>query len=73
MLLKEKRELASDQKQLTSVMNKFFINITKSLNLKEDHGSPPVTLNDILKNLFTRVLTRLKELMKTIKSLLSNK
>ena len=49
MLLQEKRELVSDQKQLTSIMNKFFINITKSLNLKKDQGSPPVTLNDILK------------------------
>ena len=29
-------------------MNKFFINITKSLKLKEDLGRPPVTLNDIL-------------------------
>ena len=32
-------------------MNNFFINITKSLKLKEDQGSPPVTLNDILENL----------------------
>ena len=29
-------------------MDMFFINITKSLKLKEDLGSPPVTLNDIL-------------------------
>ena len=48
MLLKEKGELVSDEKQLASIMNKFFINITKSLKLKEDLGSPPVTLNDIL-------------------------
>ena len=48
MLFKEKRELVSDEKQLASIMNKFFINITKSLKLKEDLGSPPVTLNDIL-------------------------
>ena len=32
-------------------MNTFFINITKSLNLKKDQGSPPVTLNDILKKI----------------------
>ena len=43
MLLKEKRELVSDEKQLASIMNKFFINITKSLKLKKDQGSPPVT------------------------------
>ena len=29
-------------------MNKFFIDITKNLKLKEDQGSPPVTLNGIL-------------------------
>ena len=34
MLLKKKRVLVSDEKQLASIMNKFFINITKSLNLK---------------------------------------
>ena len=48
MLLKEKGELVSDEKQLASIMNKFFINISKSLTLKEDLGSPLVTLNDIL-------------------------
>ena len=37
MLLKEKGELVSqNKKQLGSIMNKFFINITKRLNLKED-------------------------------------
>ena len=45
MFLKEKGELVSDEKQLASIMNKFFINITKSLNLKEDQRSPLVTLN----------------------------
>ena len=34
MLLKKKRVLVSDEKQLAAIMNKFFINITKSLNLK---------------------------------------
>ena len=48
MLPKEKGELVSDEKQLASIMNKFFINITKSLKLKEDLGSSPSTLNDIL-------------------------
>ena len=48
IVLKENGELVSDEKQLTSIMNKFFINITKSLKLKEDLDSPPVTLNDIL-------------------------
>ena len=49
MLLKEKGELLSDEKQLASIMNKLFINITKSQNLKDYQGSPPVTLNNILK------------------------
>ena len=49
MLPKEKGVLVSDEKLLTSIMNKFFINITKSLKLKEDQGRPLVTLNDIVK------------------------
>ena len=48
MLLKEKGKLVPDEKQLASIMNKFFINISKSLKLKENQGSPPVTLNAIL-------------------------
>ena len=48
MLLKEKGEFVSDEKQLVSIMNKLLINITKSLKLKEDLGSSPVTLNDTL-------------------------
>ena len=43
-------ELFSNKKQVASMMNKFFVNITKSLNLNENQGSPPVTLEDILKN-----------------------
>ena len=39
MLLKEKGELISDKKQLASIMNRFFINITRSLKSKEDQGS----------------------------------
>ena len=49
MLLIEKGEFVSDEKHLASIVNKFFINITKILNLKEDQGSPPITLEDILK------------------------
>ena len=48
MLLKKKGELVSDEKRLASIMNRLFINITKSSRLKEDLGSPSVTLNDIL-------------------------
>ena len=63
MIFKEKGELISDKKQLASIMNMLFINITKSLKLIEDEGSPHVTLNDILKKIFfLRVLTRLENL-----------
>ena len=72
-LLKEKGELVSGEKPLASIINQFFINITKSLKLKEDQGSHPVTLNDILNSFSTRVLTRLEKLTKAIKSFLSNK
>ena len=69
MLLKEKGKLVLDEKQLTWIMNKFFINITKNLNLKEDlnlnlKGSPSVTLNFILKiemTFSTRVLISIKK------------
>ena len=47
MLLKEKGELFPDEKQLASIMKKFFFNITESLNSKEDQGIPPVTFEDI--------------------------
>ena len=33
-------------------MNKSLINITKSLSSKEDQGSPPITLEAILKKLY---------------------
>ena len=49
MFLEEKGELVSDETQLVFIMNKFFINVTKSLNIKENQRSPPVTLKDILK------------------------
>ena len=74
MLLKEKGEPISDEKQLASTVNKFFINTTKSLKLKEDQGSPHITLNDILKKIiFHPSMIRLEKLMKAIKSFLPNK
>ena len=73
MLLKEKGELVSEENQLASIMNKFFINITKSFKLKEDQCSALVTLNDILKKLIFHRVLRLEKLMKAIKKFLSNK
>ena len=36
LLLKEKGNLVSDEKELATIMNNFFINITKDLELKKD-------------------------------------
>ena len=72
MLLKEKGGFVPYGKQLASVINKFFINIIKSLNSKEDQGSPLLLWKTFIKNLFfTQLLIRLENFMKTIKSFLS--
>ena len=47
MLFKEKGELVSDEKQLGSIINKFFINITISLKLKEGQGGHPIISDGI--------------------------
>ena len=46
--LKEKGNLVSNEKQLATIMNSFFINITKGLELKEDNESNANTLEDVL-------------------------
>ena len=48
ILLKENAELVSGKEKLVFIMSKFIINIAKSLNLKEEQCSPPVTLSDSL-------------------------
>ena len=51
-------------------MNKFLINITKSLNLKEDQGSPRVTLEDILKKfIFHPSIDKIKKIYESNKKL----
>ena len=47
-LLKEKGNLVSNEKQLAGIMNSFFINITKGLELKEDNGINANNLEDVL-------------------------
>ena len=47
--LKEKGDIISNEKQLASVMNNFFIKITKDLELKEDNSSNANILEDVLK------------------------
>ena len=48
LLLKEKGNLVSKEKQLPTIMNSFFINITKGLELKEDYESNANTLEDVV-------------------------
>ena len=52
-MLKEKNRLITEKKELATVMNTFFVNITKSLDLKKDDDSSlnPINfenINDIL-------------------------
>ena len=74
MLLKQKGELVSDEKQLVSIPNKSFMNITKSLKLKEDQGSPSVILNDILKKFsFHKSIDKIRKTYERNKKFLPNK
>ena len=47
--MKEKGNLVSNEKELASIMNNFFINITKDLELKKDSEGKLNNLEDILK------------------------
>ena len=47
--LKEKGNLVSNKKQLATIMNNFFINITKDLELDKDNSSNANTLEDVQK------------------------
>ena len=49
LLLKEKGNLVSDEKELATIMNNFFINITKNLELKKDSKGKLNNLKYILK------------------------
>ena len=49
LLLKEKGNLVSDEKELATIMNSFFINITKDLELKKGSRCKLNKLEDILK------------------------
>ena len=47
--MKEKGNLVSDEKELAAIMNNFFVNITKDLELKKDSKGKLNNLEDILK------------------------
>ena len=49
LFLREKGNIASNEKHLATIMNYFFINITKDLELKEENSSNAATLKDVLK------------------------
>ena len=49
LLLKETGDLVSDEKELETIMNNFFINITTDLELKKDSKCKLNNLEDILK------------------------
>ena len=49
LLLKEKGNLVSDEKELATIMNNFFINITKNLELKKDSKGKLNNLKYIIK------------------------
>ena len=49
LLLKEKGNLVSDEKELATIMNNFFINITKNLEMKKDSKGKLNNLKYILK------------------------
>ena len=46
LLLKKKGNLVSDEKELATIMNNFFINITKDLELKKDSKGKRNNLED---------------------------
>ena len=47
--MKEKGNLVSNEKELATIMNNFFINITKDLELKKDSKGKLNNLEDIVK------------------------
>ena len=59
---KETGNLVLNEKQLANIVNNFFINITKDLELKEDNSSNADTFEDVLKfSMLTHVLKELGE------------
>ena len=69
LLLKEKGSLPSDEKDLATIINNFFINITKDLELKKDSKSKLNNLEDILKVFeFHSSIEKIKKAINTTKN-----
>ena len=47
--MRKKEDIVSNEKQLATITDSFFINITKDLELKEDNSSNGNILEDVLK------------------------
>ena len=66
LLLKEKGNLVSAEKELATIMNNFYINIAKDLELKKDSKGKLNNLKDILKAYESRLsIEKIKKAIKT--------
>ena len=66
LLLKEKGNLVSAEKELATIMNNFYINIAKDLELKKDSKGKLNNLEDILKAYESRLsIEKIKKVIKT--------
>ena len=68
LLLKEKGNLVSDEKELATIINNFFINIVTDLELKKVSKSKLNNLEDVLKVKFTKISKKSKKLSILLKS-----
>ena len=66
LLFKETGNLVSNEKQLATIMNSFFINITKGFEIKEDIESNANTLEDVLDGFNSH--PRIERIRRTIKT-----
>ena len=64
LMLKENNQLITEEKELATVMNNFFINITESLDLKKDDDSSLNPINSKnLNDIFIPMDTKLVKLL----------
>ena len=67
-MLKENNRLITEEKQLATVMNTFFVNITESLDLKKDDDSSlnPINSENIKYIRKTKIIPVYKKLVKLL-------
>ena len=66
LLVEEKGNLASNDKQLATIMNSFFINIAKGLEIKDGNESNANTLEDVLDTFNS--YPNIERIMRTVKA-----